>query len=165
MYKKILFLVFTLITGFSFLTACSSDDEEESNKFFQTNSDKEFEKKLMGTSWILAEETVYDNNNQVVAKKNRLNDSITYFLSPENASNPIHMFDHRCVKEYKNQSKEESTWAICNGGFLDIDSHIGQIISFTNSELIISTHKQKIPGWGHEEEGKETVFKRINQDV
>lgn len=160
MYKKILFLVFTFITGFSCLTACSSDDEEENNGVIQTDSDKAFENRLKGTTWLLVKKINYDSAGNTIKETNYSENPTTYYLSPEKAPSALREFDHLCIIKDAN-GKYEDAWRIYADGLLFIEIINGKIISLTDKELIISTYKQTILGDYHED-GYTVFFERAD---
>lgn len=165
--KKIKFLLvffIAFVSGVTF-TACSSDDEDETNGFFQTKADKELESRLMNTKWVMTRKIRLDENGQITYDSDEDEKWIqeTVFLSSEKPSDAYHEYDHLCIWHVDGKPDFYEYWNVIDGVVFISAGAVGKILSYTNSELIISTYKQDIWGDVHEK-GATWYFKRVDVD-
>lgn len=146
--KRFRFLVFfiTIIAGITF-TACSTDDESNDeyqppSYLFQTNTDKDLERRLMNTKWKLTKIDFYNDSDKI---DETITKDWSCYFSPEEASGTYGNKLSRLGIFYNGSKSYEEVWSVFSDGFILYCQMMGKIVSLSDSNLIISNHKIVIP--------------------
>lgn len=160
------FSVIILLFASLVFTSCGSDDGEETNSvFFQTEADKELESRLINTKWVMTRIVDQNEDGQITYDSDKDEKWIQEFFSlySEKISNPHNEYEHLCIL-HVNGRDINRTWSVFSDGLINLGSRaLGKIISYTDSELIITTYKQTIFGDFYEK-GSTWYFKRVDVD-
>lgn len=158
-----------LLLALLVFTSCSSDDGEKTKSYdFQTEADKQLESSLMGSKWVLTRTVSWDENGQIRRERSDEDEDWvqkTIFLSSEKPLvDTSNKYAHILYTYVNGKSYNDGIWAVFADGLVWFDNcAIGKILSYTNSELIISTYKQTIFGNLYED-GATWYFKKVNVD-